>query len=63
MTYITIDTNQKQALIFLEYLKTLSFVTIHQSPNPNTLNAMEEVKKGKSKKHKTAKELISFLNK
>ncbi len=29
MTYITIDTNKKQALLFLEYVKTLSFVKVH----------------------------------
>ena len=63
MTYITIDTKKKEALLFLEYIKTLSFVTIHQEPNPTTLAAMQEVKKGKTKKHKSSKELISFLNK
>ncbi len=30
MTYITIDTSKKQALLFLEYVKSLPFVTIHQ---------------------------------
>ena len=63
MTYISIDTNKKQALLFLEYIKTLSFVTIHQEPNSVTLKAMGEVKKGKTKTHKNAKDLISFLNK
>ena len=63
MTYITIDTHKKQALLFLEYVKTLSFVKIHQEPNPITLKAMDEVKKGKTKKHKNSKDLISFLNK
>lgn len=33
MTYISIDTNKKQAKLFLEYVKTLSFVTVHQEPN------------------------------
>jgi antitoxin component of RelBE/YafQ-DinJ toxin-antitoxin module len=63
MTYIAIDTNKKQALLFLEYVKTLPFVTIYQEPNPTTLKAMVEVKKGKSKKHKSSKALISYLNK
>lgn len=63
MTYLTIDTNKKQALLFLEYIKTLPFVTIHQEPNSVTLNAMAGVKKGKTKTHKNAKDLISFLNK
>ena len=63
MTYITIDTHKKQALLFLEYIKTLPFVTIHQNPNPTTLKAIDDIKKGKTKKHKNAKDLISFLNK
>ena len=63
MTYITIDTNKKQALLFLEYVKTLSFVTVHQEPNAVTLKAMEEAKKGKTKKHKSAKDLFAYLNK
>ncbi len=63
MTYITINTNKKQALLFLEYIKTLPFVTIHEGPNPITLKAMDEAKKGATKKHKSSKDLISFLNK
>jgi hypothetical protein len=63
MTYITINTNKKQAQLFLEYVKSLPFVTVHQEPNAATLKAMGEVKRGKSKKHKSAKELISYLNK
>ena len=63
MTYITIDTRGKQATLFLGYLKTLPFVTILQEPNSTTKKAMDEVRKGKTKKHKNAKELIAFLNK
>ena len=63
MPYITIDTTEKQALLFLEYVKTVPFVTVHKGPNPATLSAMEEVKKGNTKKHKSSKDLISFLNK
>lgn len=63
MTYISIDTSNKQAILFLEYLKTLSFVTIHQEPNYTTKRAIDAVKKGKTKKHKSAKELISYLDK
>ena len=33
MTYITIDTNKKQAQQFLEYVKTLPFVKIHNEPD------------------------------
>ena len=63
MTYISIDTSNRQATLFLEYLKTLPFVTIHQQPNSVTKKAISEAKNGKSKKHKNAKELIAYLNK
>ena len=63
MTYLSIDTSKKQAAAFLEYLKTLPFVTIYQEPNPVTKKAMEEVRKGKTRKHKDAAELVAFLNK
>lgn len=63
MTYISIDTSNKQATLFLAYLKTLPFVTIHQHPNPVTKKAMSEAKNGKIKKHKNAKNLIAHLDK
>jgi len=63
MVYLSIDTSKKQAALFLEYLKTLPFVTIYQEPNPVTKKAMDEVRKGKTRKHKNATELIAFLNK
>ena len=63
MTYIVIDTSNKQSEGFLEYVKTLPFAKIEKGNNPITLKAMEQVKKGKTTKHKNAKELISFLNK
>jgi len=63
MTYILIDTNDKQAESFLEYAKTLSFATVQTGDNPVTLKAMNSAKKGKTTKHKNAKDLISFLNK
>jgi hypothetical protein len=63
MTYISIDTNKKEALLFLEYVKTLPFVTIYQKPNRITRAAMSEVKKGKTRKHKNSRDLISALNK
>ena len=62
MTYIVIDTADKQSEAFLMYVKTLPFAKI-QSGNVTTIKAMEQVKKGKTTKHKNAKELISFLNK
>ncbi len=63
MTYIVIDTSNKQAESFLEYVKTLSFAKIETELNSTTLKAMDSAKKGKTTKHKNAKELISFLNK
>ncbi len=63
MTYIVIDTTDKQSEAFLHYVKTLPFAQIQSSANVTTIKAMEQAKKGKTTKHKSAKELISFLNK
>ena len=63
MTYISIDTTNKQSKSFLEFAKTLSFIKIIDEPNPTTIKAIKEAKQGKVTKHKNAKELISFLNK
>ena len=63
MTYIVIDTTDKQSAAFLHYVKTLPFATVQSGANVTTIKAMEHAKKGKTTKHKNAKELISFLNK
>jgi hypothetical protein len=65
MTYVTIDTKQKQAKLFLEYIKTLSFVKVHNEnePNATTLQAMADIKEGKTRRHKNVDELIAHLNK
>ncbi len=63
MTYIVIDTSDKQSQSFLEYVKTLPFAKVQSAENVTTLKAMEQAKKGKTTKHKSAKDLISFLNK
>lgn len=63
MTYIIIDTTDKYAKGFLEYVKTLPFAKVESDENPITIKAMEHAKKGKTTHHKNAKELISFLNK
>ena len=63
MTYIVIDTSDKQSEAFLQYVKTLPFAKIQTGANATTIKAMEDVKKGKVTKHKNVKELISFLNK
>ncbi len=63
MTYIGIDTSDEQSLSFLAYVKTLSFAQVQPAENVKTIKAMEQAKKGKTTKHKTAKDLVSFLNK
>ena len=63
MTYIIIDTDDKQSEGFLQYVKTLSFAKIQSGANITTIKAMEQAKKGNTTKHKNTKELISFLNK
>ena len=63
MTYIVIDTTDKQSEAFLKYVKTLPFAKIESGSNVATIKAMEQVKKGKTTKHKNAKDLVSFLNK
>ena len=63
MTYIAIDTDKKQAALFLEYVKTLPFVKVYSEPNTETRKAIEDAKKGRTKKFKNAKALIDYLNK
>ena len=63
MTYIVIDTADKQSEGFLKYVKTLPFAKIQLGANATTIRAMEQAKKGKTTRHKNAKDLISFLNK
>ena len=63
MTYIVIDTTDKQSQIFLEYVKTLSFAKVQSGDNIATIKAMGQATKGKAINHKNAKELIPFLNK
>ena len=63
MTYIVIDTTDKQSEGFLQYVKTLPFAKIQSGANVTTIKAMEQAKKGKTTRHKSAKDLISFLNK
>ncbi len=63
MTYIRINTKSKQAKKFVELIETMPFAEILQEPNANTKKAMESAKKGKSRKHNSASDLISSLNK
>jgi len=63
MTYIRIDTKTKQAKKFVELIETMPFARILKEPNSITKKAMDSAKKGVSKKHRNAQELITFLNK
>lgn len=63
MTYISVDTKTLQAKKFVELVETMPFAKILKEPNAVTKKAMESMRKGKTAKHKTAKALISFLNK
>jgi uncharacterized protein YwgA len=63
MTYVSIDTKSAQAKKLVELIETLPFAKILQDPNVTTKKAMLDVKKGKTTRHKNAKELIAFLNK
>jgi len=63
MTYIRINTKSKQAKKFVELIETMPFAEILQEPNTTTKRAMESAKKGKSREHKSASDLISSLNK
>ena len=63
MTYIVIDTTDKQSESFLKYVKTLPFAKVQSGANVTTIKAMEQASKGKVRAHKNSKELISFLNK
>ncbi len=63
MTYVVIDTNDKQSEAFLEYVKTLPFAKVQKGGNLTTLKAMESAKKRKVTRHKSADELIKFLAK
>lgn len=63
MTYFSIDTKSKQAKKMVELLETLPFVKILDDPNATTKQAMDEARKGKVTKHKSAKDMIDSLNK
>jgi hypothetical protein len=62
MTYIRIDTKTKQAKKFVELIETMPFAEVLEAPNEITKKAMAGAKNGRTKTHKNAKELITFLN-
>jgi len=63
MTYISINTKTKQAKKFLELIETLPYAKVLEEPNAVTKKAMVDAKQHKTKKHKDAASLISYLNK
>ena len=63
MTYISVDTKNKQSESFLAFVQTLAFATIHTTPKGITLKAMKDAKEGKTARHKNVKSLVAFLNK
>lgn len=63
MTYISVDTKNKQSESFLAFVETLPFATIHTTPNNITLKTMADAKAAKTTRHKNVKSLVAFLNK
>ncbi len=63
MTYISVDTKNKQSESFLAFVKTLPFATVLTTPNVITLKAMKDASEAKTAKHKNVKSLVAFLNK
>lgn len=63
MTYITIDTKTKQAQKFVELLETLPFAKILKEPNAGTKKAIEDARKGKTKKATSLEQLFTDLKK
>ncbi len=55
--------NRQQAKKFVELIETMPFAKILKEPNAATKTSMQNAIKGKSQKHKSAKELIAFINK
>jgi hypothetical protein len=63
MTYITIDTKTKQAKKFVELIETMPFAKIHKEPNSTTKKAIEDARRGLTKKAKSLPQLFIDLKK
>lgn len=63
MTYITIDTKTRQAKKFVELIETLPFAKVLKDPNTVTKKAIEDARKGKTRKAKSLKQLFTDLKK
>ena len=63
MTYVTFDTKTRQAKKFVELIETLPFAKILKSPNALTKKAIEDARKGKTRKASSLKQLFADLKK
>ena len=63
MTYITIDTKTRQAKKFVELIETLPFAKILDDPNAVTKKAINDARKGKTRKASSLKQLFTDLKK
>jgi len=63
MTYVTIDTKTKQAKKFVELIETLPFAKILKDPNATTKKAIEDARKGRTRKARSLKQLFHDLKK
>ena len=63
MTYITINTKSRQAKKFVELIETLPFAKILKDPNAVTKKAMQDAKKGRTRKAESLKQLFDDLRK
>ena len=63
MTYITIDTKTRQAKKFVELIETLPFAKVLKDPNALTKKAIEDARKGKTRKAGSLKQLFTDLKK
>lgn len=65
MTTIVIDTRSSEAKKMVEFLRSTKYAKIVEDkiPNEETLEAINEVQEGNLNSYKSAKDLISSLNK
>ena len=63
MTYVTIDTKTRQAKKFVELIETLPFAKVLKDPNALTKKAIEDARKGKTRKAGSLKQLFTDLKK
>ena len=61
MTYITIDTKTRQAKKFVELIETLPFAKILDDPNAVTKKAINDARKGRTRKAGSLKQLFTDL--